>query len=955
MKKLLSFLFASMLAIQVWAYDFQSGNLYYNITSDSTVEVTYPKYNDGNYYSGNAKPTGNLTIPQLVSVDNRAYIVTSIGDCAFYGCDGLKSINIPECVTNIGGSAFSNCGSLTSINIPKFVKGIGGYAFFDCSNLTSVTIPNFVTSIGDCAFYGCTALATVTIPNSVDIIGDNVFGGCDNLRYNEYGNALYLGNAENQHIALIKAKSTDITSCEIDNNCKFIFKTAFDGCNNLQYNEYANALYLGNAENLYIALIKAKSTDITSCEINSNCKFVYQYAFINCIGLTSLSIPNSVLSIGRSAFYGCSGLTSVCLSNSMKSVSYGTFSNCSSLMSITIPNSVTSIEGDAFENCDNLKSITIPNTVTYINDNAFSGCFNIESLSFDTDAVGTKFGSRYTLKTITVGNSVKKIESNAFAGCNNLETLTIGSSVTSIGPSAFGRCSKLETLTFNTNAIGSYFKDKTSLKTINIGDSVTEIAEKAFSGCTGLITITVGNSIQSIGSDAFKNCNKIDYNVFDNAYYIGNNDNPYIVLMKAKNKSNTSCSINDKCKIIYYKAFEYCGLTELQIPNSIISIGGWSFYACGDIKKINISDSVTNIGDYAFGYCSGLTSVDIPNSVTNIGENAFLACSSLNTVSIGNSVTNIGASAFSNCYGLKTVTIGYSVSNIGGNAFNNCSINRLVCWGTEPAELDGDPFPKSDTVYVPATSVDTYKAATYWKRKEILPFGIVSVNSEDETMGTVLGDSILLYDSSITITAIPKEGCHFAKWSDENTDNPRVCSTANDTSFTAIFEAHTEVVDSAIGATCTTTGLTEGSHCSVCGKVLVAQNKIPMVEHTAVVDAAVAATATETGLTEGSHCSVCGKVIVAQEVIPALGEQGGGNENNPGTIVAESAAHTIHIYSYDNKIVVENATDEIRIYDAMGRIVSRDVASNVSTITVNTPGIYIVRIGNNAKRVFVNW
>ncbi len=82
---------------------------------------------------------------------------------------------------------------------------------------------------------------------------------------------------------------------------------------------------------------------------------------------------------------------------------------------------------------------------------------------------------------------------------------------------------------------------------------------------------------------------------------------------------------------------------------------------------------------------------------------------------------------------------------------------------------------------------------------------------------------------------------------------------------------HTVVVDEAVEATCTETGLTEGSHCSVCNEVLVAQEVVPAKGHTAVVDEAVEATCTETGLTEGSHCSVCNEVLVAQEVVPAKG------------------------------------------------------------------------------------
>ena len=85
-------------------------------------------------------------------------------------------------------------------------------------------------------------------------------------------------------------------------------------------------------------------------------------------------------------------------------------------------------------------------------------------------------------------------------------------------------------------------------------------------------------------------------------------------------------------------------------------------------------------------------------------------------------------------------------------------------------------------------------------------------------------------------------------------------------------KAHTPVVDAAVAATCEKTGLTEGSHCSVCNEVLVAQKVVDKIPHTVVVDAAVEPTYSSTGLTEGKHCSVCNEVIEKQTVIPAKSE-----------------------------------------------------------------------------------
>ena len=154
-----------------------------------------------------------------------------------------------------------------------------------------------------------------------------------------------------------------------------------------------------------------KTYDVTS---------IGSYAFYNCSGLTSITIPNSVTSIGNRAFYGCSDLTSVTIGNSVTSIGNVAFYGCSGLTSVTIPNSVTSIGSSAFNGCSGLTSVTIPNSVTSIGISAFRGCSGLTS--------------------ITIPNSVTSIGNDTFYGCSDLTSVTIPESVKSIGSSAFAEC-----------------------------------------------------------------------------------------------------------------------------------------------------------------------------------------------------------------------------------------------------------------------------------------------------------------------------------------------------------------------------------------------------------------------------------------------------------------------------------------------------------------------------------
>ena len=210
---------------------------------------------------------------------------------------------------------------------------------------------------------------------------------------------------------------------------------------------------------------------------------IRDFAFYNCTGLTSITIPSSVTSIGRYAFYGCKGLTSVTIPSSVTSIDYAAFSGCTGLTSIKVEAGNTKY--DSRDNCNAIietasntlvagcKTTTIPESVTSFGSSAFRGCTGLTS--------------------ITIPNSVTSIEYATFSGCAGLTSITIPSSVTSIGERAFEGCTGLTSITIpsSVTSIGGYaFSDCTGLTSITIPSSVTSIGDRAFRGCTGLTSIT---------------------------------------------------------------------------------------------------------------------------------------------------------------------------------------------------------------------------------------------------------------------------------------------------------------------------------------------------------------------------------------------------------------------------------------------------------------------------------
>ena len=350
-----------------------------------------------------------------------------------------------------------------------------------------------------------------------------------------------------------------------------------------------------------------------------------------------------VIMIDDSAFSGCDEITSVTIPDGVAFIGEFAFSNCEELTEINLPASILTIGNNAFQGCEDLAKVNIADLAAWC-DITFYNIFSnplyfAQKLSVKGESV----------TDLVIPNGVTSIANYAFAGCNRLTSVTIPDGVTKIGNSAFLLCSRLE-------------------------------------------HVTLGNDLTDVGIGAFASCDDLAYTEYENGNYLGNENNPYQVLISIPSTDISSFVIHPNTKAIGGGSFSYCSkLTAITLPEGLVFVGRNAFSNCRALTQITIPDSVTTIGYNAFGDCYELANVTFGKNLKTIDTGAFAFCGNLKTVTFPDGLESIGYQAF--CWtNLKSVTIPQSVTTIAKSAFGGsptiyCQASRQPeGWDNEWAE-----------------------------------------------------------------------------------------------------------------------------------------------------------------------------------------------------------------------------------------------------------------------------
>lgn len=657
----------------------------------------------------------------------------------FYGCEHLKTIEIPSSVILITESAFTGWTGLEEITIPETVKYLTGESLFsNCRNLKTAHFPKSFTEIGKSMFSGCGSLVKLDFAGGIKSIKSQAFKGCTSL------------------------ETIDIEGVSD------IERGAFSGCGFTHIRIPDSMTTIPGA--LFSDCSMLKDVDFNKTET------IGAYAFSSCQALTEITLPKTVASVENYAFSSCDNLETVTIQGDtvvLKAESFESFDakkdlkfkiaqNVKSLITnseigVFYGRKITSMDMFIFEpgsqceefgllaHTDVSDDINLPQHITKLGPYAFAQCANIETLDNilrHIKVIGRAAFFESGLTKANIPEGVEDIGIDAFWRCANLRSFSMPNTVSRIGAGCFEDCGKLYTSTINGGDIVIYggnqsygiFSGCGYINSITISKNVRSLSQEMLGSQQSpgvyksfLLSREHGRPVKEVIFEEGSQCTSIDGPVFAFANAALENivlpeGLRHIGLMAFYKQTNLKMKILGNLKYVGSYALNGCTLEfdeDLIFPADFEGLGREPFGGKHEFNTITINSTFAQPKDcgnshiYSLKYYSAkewILNVPIDETFTKwlTDPRAYMK-----KLSVAEGIEHIADNGFYTDWSPEIITLPSTIKSIGKEAFSE-DIREIYCKAVDPPSLAGRLYSEFLTIYVPRTSVDKYKTAANW-------------------------------------------------------------------------------------------------------------------------------------------------------------------------------------------------------------------------------------------------
>lgn len=670
--------------------------------------------------------------------------VTEIPAYLFYRNVAMTLTDLPN-VKTIGKSAFEGCSKLTTLNFGQDLMTVDDRAFYNCTNVTKLTFPDAITTIGDEAFYNCSSITEVTVGSKLQSIGASAFQKCGSFT------AILLPDNFTTMGASAFEGCKKLTVAKLGNSLRAVPARAFKNCIALsEMTVPATSVSMGD-QAFYNDSVLAVIT------MNDGLKTIGNEVFWNNSGIRTFTIPGTVTSIGSNSFYGCTNTSVLRFKDGEETLTIDSYyTRSKKIDDMTSRGSYTNRCNDYFYDCP-IKTLYLGRDLKYDYADNASVYDYVDGYWKEMSRASAPFVNSTTLQKVTIGSKVTFLYNHLFHNCDKVTTIDIPASIANIYGNAFDDCSSLTATTFHdatnnhTLTLGDYaFRNCATLPEVTFPRQLLSVGNYTYAQCPLLKTLTFPAMLESIGNYAFAECTgltqltfkdsgksvKLGYGArsnsgtsyLDNIPLFGNTNLTYLYIGRNINYTAgekygyspfynqsflTDVRFSQSGTVSYckdYLLYKVNNCKTLTLPESLTSIGNWTFRGMAALESIVVPNAVTEMGTYAFANDTSLKSAKLSTSCPWLKEGLFSECNALQSITIPSAVTKMDGYMFTNCKTLTSATfedgndlieMGYGASWKNYGLFSDCplktlNLGRWLSYNTEVASRS--PFYSIDAL-----------------------------------------------------------------------------------------------------------------------------------------------------------------------------------------------------------------------------------------------------------------